>query len=478
MSLTADSPVHSSSSDDFAAFLDAELDSASDVSPDQHEVDNEEAEGEEEVEDEEGQDEDGGDGDDLDDGTSDSSRIKKRKAEVLEDAVYPQSSASRGEPAETSGASLALDICSHPGVMGGMCIRCGQKVENESGVAFGYIHKNLRLADDEIARLRDKDLKNLLRHKKLYLVLDLDHTLLNSTRLADISAEELYLKDQREVLPDALRSNLFKLDWIHMMTKLRPFVHTFLKEASSLFEMYIYTMGERPYALEMADLLDPGGIYFHSRVIAQGDCTQRHQKGLDVVVGQESAVLILDDTEAVWGKHKENLILMERYHFFTSSCRQFGLKCKSLSETKSDENEAEGALASVLKVLQQIHSLFFDPERRDNIMERDVRQVLKQVRKEILKGCKIVFTRVFPTQFQAENHHLWKLAEQLGATCSTEVDQSVTHVVSMDAGTDKSRWAVKEKKFLVHPRWIEAANYLWRKPPEENFPVYFTTKII
>ncbi|XP_070044723.1 RNA polymerase II C-terminal domain phosphatase-like 4 isoform X2 [Nicotiana tomentosiformis] len=379
------------------------------------------------------------------------------------------SSASRGEPAETSGASL--DICSHPGVMGGMCIRCGQTVENESGVAFGYIHKNLRLADDEIARLRDKDLKNLLRHKKLYLVLDLDHTLLNSTRLADISAEELYLKDQREVLPDALRSNLFKLDWIHMMTKLRPFVHTFLKEASSLFEMYIYTMGERPYALEMATLLDPGGIYFHSRVIAQGDCTQRHQKGLDVVVGQESAVLILDDTEAVWGKHKENLILMERYHFFTSSCRQFGLKCKSLSETKSDENEAEGALASVLKVLQQIHTLFFDPERRDNIMERDVRQVLKQVRKEILKGCKIVFTRVFPTQFQAENHHLWKLAEQLGATCSTEVDQSVTHVVSMDAGTDKSRWAVKEEKFLVHPRWIEAANYLWRKPPEENFPV-------
>lgn len=471
MSLTADSPVHSSSSDDFAAFLDAELDSASDVSPDQHEVENEEAEGEEEVEDEEGQDEDGGDGDDLDDGASDSSRIKKRKAEVLEDAVYPQSSASRGEPAETSGASLALDICSHPGVMGGMCIRCGQKVENESGVAFGYIHKNLRLADDEIARLRDKDLKNLLRHKKLYLVLDLDHTLLNSARLADISAEELYLKDQREVLPDALRSNLFKLDWIHMMTKLRPFVHTFLKEASSLFEMYIYTMGERPYALEMANLLDPGDIYFHSRVIAQGDCTQRHQKGLDVVVGQESAVLILDDTEAVWGKHKENLILMERYHFFTSSCRQFGLKCKSLSATKSDENEAEGALASVLKVLQQIHTLFFDPERRDNIMERDVRQVLKQVRKEILKGCKIVFTRVFPTQFQAENHHLWKLAEQLGATCSTEVDQSVTHVVSMDAGTDKSRWAVKEKKFLVHPRWIEAANYLWRKPLEENFLV-------
>ncbi|CAN4113195.1 unnamed protein product [Withania somnifera] len=256
-----------------------------------------------------------------------------------------------------------------------------------------------------------------------------------------------------------------------MMTKLRPYVHTFLKEASSLFEMYIYTMGERPYALEMANLLDPGCIYFHSRVIAQSDSTRRHQKGLDVVLGQESAVLILDDTEVVWGKHRENLILMDRYHFFTSSCRQFGLKCKSLSEQRSDENEAEGALASVLKVLQRIHSLFFDPEREDNIMERDVRQVLKTVRKEILKGCKIVFTGVIPIQCQPENHHYWRLAEQLGATFSTEVNESVTHVVSMNDKTEKSRQAVREEKFLVHPGWIEAANYLWRKPPEENFPV-------
>jgi len=69
---------------------------------------------------------------------------------------------------------------------------------------LSIIWQNLRLADDEVARLRDKDLKNLLRHKKLILVLDLDHTLLNSTRLADISAEESYLKDQREVLPGML----------------------------------------------------------------------------------------------------------------------------------------------------------------------------------------------------------------------------------------------------------------------------------
>lgn len=89
------------------------------------------------------------------------------------------------------------------------------------------------------------------------------------------------------------------LDSMHMMTKLRPFVHTFLKEASEMFEMYIYTMGDRPYALQMAKLLDPRREYFSGRVISRDDGTEKHQKGLDVVLGQESAVVILDDTENV-----------------------------------------------------------------------------------------------------------------------------------------------------------------------------------
>ena len=63
--------------------------------------------------------------------------------------------------------------------------------------------------------------------------------------------------------------------------------------------MYAYTMGEQFYALEMVKVLDPRTVYFSSSVISQADSTQRHQKGLDVVLGPKSAVLILDDTERV-----------------------------------------------------------------------------------------------------------------------------------------------------------------------------------
>ena len=43
-------------------------------------------------------------------------------------------------------------------------------------------------------------MKNPLRHKKLYLVPDLDHTLLNSTGLRAMTSKEEHLKSQTDSL--------------------------------------------------------------------------------------------------------------------------------------------------------------------------------------------------------------------------------------------------------------------------------------
>ena len=58
-------------------------------------------------------------------------------------------------------------------------------------------------------------------------------------------------------------------------------------------------MAERSYALEMANLLDPEHVYFSSKVLSQDNCTKKFQKGLDVLLGNESNVVVLDDTENV-----------------------------------------------------------------------------------------------------------------------------------------------------------------------------------
>ncbi|KAJ4779920.1 C-terminal domain phosphatase-like 4 [Rhynchospora pubera] len=455
MNLAAESPSSSCSSgstDDFAAFLENEIEAQIE---------------EEEIEEEHIEEED-------DDEIEIAEHSNKRRKVMDDESTDEESPLNTVDLANGQISNGGNVVCAHPIIIRNLCSHCGEFVEEAgSSVAFNYIHKDLRLGASEIEKLRKEDLKHLLKDKKLILVLDLDHTLINSSRMIDIIPDEQYLIKQVEEgkETDDPNQTLFQLGRYHMLTKLRPFVRTFLKEAKNMFEMYIYTMGERAYAMEIAKLLDPGDVYFPSKVICQSDCTTRNQKGLDVVLGADNLVIILDDTEHVWHKHKENLILMERYHYFASSMRQFSSGIKSLSEMKKDERESDGILATILSVLKRAHEMFFDPKIGIDLSSRDVRQILKLIRQDILEGCNIVFSRVFPSTVRAEEQPIWKLAEQLGATCLDDVDDSVTHVVAVVPNTQKAEWARDNNKFLVTPRWIEAANYLWQRQKEEDFAV-------
>lgn len=60
--------------------------------------------------------------------------------------------------------------------------------------------QGLRLSSPEIFRVRNADMKNKLSQKRLHLVLDLDHTLLNSTMLFHMTSEEDYLKSNADSL--------------------------------------------------------------------------------------------------------------------------------------------------------------------------------------------------------------------------------------------------------------------------------------
>ncbi|XP_002965594.2 RNA polymerase II C-terminal domain phosphatase-like 4 [Selaginella moellendorffii] len=447
------SPALSSASDDFALLLDSELAAESADEGSEPAANREEAE-------------------DLDDENEE--RRKRLRLDSASNSSCPP----------------------HPGFMWGVCIRCGVLKPNSepggsaSNVALKYIHEEFELAGDVLARVREDELRQVLGKRKLFLVLDLDHTLLNSARWMEVFPDETaYLEHTYMNVPEdkipALSNGapavagviqpggggLHRIHGMQLWTKLRPFAHKFLEEASKLFEMYVYTMGERMYAVTMAHLLDPTGKFFKGRVISQRDSTCRQTKDLDIVLGADSAVLILDDTEAVWPKHRANLIVMERYHFFQSSCRQFGLENPSLTKAERDESKDEGALANVLKVLQRIHSDFF-MESDDSRYTCDVRDITSVVRSEILSGCKLVFSRIFPTDcLEPELTPLWRLCVDLGAECVLAHDDSVTHVVALDRFTDKAKWAKEHRKFLVHPAWVEAAHSLWRRPNELEFPV-------
>ncbi|KAJ4721336.1 RNA polymerase II C-terminal domain phosphatase-like 4 [Melia azedarach] len=311
--------------------------------------------------------------------------------------------------------------CMHNTVLKGICIRCKKAVDNSHGSSFDFLLEGLRFSDNAVYLLKQRHTETLLKKRKLLLVLDLDHTL------------------------------------VHCL-KLRPYAQSFLEEASKMFEMHLCTIGSRLYAQKATKFLDPNSKYFSCRIIAFEDFERKASKNLNLVLGEERSIIIVDDTENVWGRHTENLITVSRYDYFTHK----GGVDKSYSEEKTDESESNGGLANILRVLKTVHGLFFD-----NSTNGDVPSLLAKIRGGILTGCTLLFRDVH------QDLPLMKSkAELMGATCTTEIDSSmiITHVVSSNAAkAEESRRAEQENLFLVHPKWIEAAYFLWSRQPEQDY---------
>ncbi|GAU14128.1 hypothetical protein TSUD_169530 [Trifolium subterraneum] len=318
----------------------------------------------------------------------------------------------------------------------------------------GYDEKQKAAIQRERTR-RLEEQNKMFAAKKLCLVLDLDHTLLNSAKFVEVDpVHDEILRKKEEQDREKPQRHLFRFPHMGMWTKLRPGVWNFLEKASKLFEMHLYTMGNKLYATEMAKVLDPKGVLFAGRVISRGDDAETvdtKSKDLEGVLGMESSVVIIDDSVRVWPHNKLNLIVVERYTYFPCSRRQFGLPGPSLLEIDHDERPDTGTLASSLGVIERIHQNFFASE---SLEEVDVRNILASEQRKILDGCRIVFSRIFPVgEANPHLHPLWQTAEQFGASCTNQIDDQVTHVVANSLGTDKVNWATSNGKFVVYPSW-------------------------
>ncbi|KAL0447275.1 UNVERIFIED_CONTAM: RNA polymerase II C-terminal domain phosphatase-like 3 [Sesamum latifolium] len=324
--------------------------------------------------------------------------------------------------------------------------------------------------DQQKAAIQRERARRLEEQKKMFAV----RKLCLFVEVDPLHDEMLRKKEEQD--REKPQRHLFRFPHMGMWTKLRPGIWNFLEKASKLYELHLYTMGNKYYATEMAKLLDPKGELFSGRVISRGDDGEPFDsddrvpksKDLEGVLGMESAVVIIDDSVRVWPHNKLNLIVVERYIYFPCSRRQFGLPGPSLLEIDHDERPEDGTLASSLSVIQRIHENFFAHQSLD---EADVRNILASEQRKILAGCRIVF-RVFPVgEANPHMHPLWQTAEQFGAVCINQIDEQVTHVVANSLGTDKVNWALSRGRFVVHPGWVEASALLYRRANEHDFAI-------
>ena len=336
-----------------------------------------------------------------------------------------------------------------------------------------YIHEGLTLSNSELDKAKREEKRRVLDEGKLTLILDLDHTLLNSTQFKELTQEQHDLlheciAHEQEELKEGEKPHLYCLRHMGFFTKLRPYAFEFLEAVSKICQPYVYTMGDKAYAKEMAKLLDPDGKIFHGRVISNNDSTSSHVKDLDIVLGGESSALIVDDTDRVWPQNRGNLIRLDRYHFFPHSAASFQQKGQSVMERAMvDEGEPGGnrpVLLDVLAVIESAHRSYFKHGGDNNGEEPDVRTLLvNPARSDLpLSGVKFMMSGVTSlAERSPERHPLRLLASTLGATFISSIERDgdeCTHVIARTAGTEKVKWAAQTKGRVrvVSPSWLNA----------------------
>ena len=147
-------------------------------------------------------------------------------------------------------------------------------------------------------------------------------------------------------------------------------------------------------------------------------------------------------------------------------------------------------------ILERIHTTFFaqfdemskgvDLSPATNIPTPDLKRIIPKMRQSVLKGAKIIFTGVIPTNMPPERSAEWNTARAFGATVHSTivpglnspnpklVVRATTHVVVGKPGTSKLKDARKTPGMkVVNSRWLWSCAERWRWLNEKLFPVEF-----
>ena len=114
-------------------------------------------------------------------------------------------------------------------------------------------------------------MRKALDSKKLFIILDLDHTLVHAT--VDMSGASLTMNDPEIDNTDV---RFVHNDRAPLAIKLRNHIFWFLFSLKDKYEFSIYTAGTELYGKQVASFIDPTGTVFSDRIYTRDD-----SKGID-----------------------------------------------------------------------------------------------------------------------------------------------------------------------------------------------------
>ncbi|CAM1503588.1 Fc.00g011790.m01.CDS01 [Cosmosporella sp. VM-42] len=230
---------------------------------------------------------------------------------------------------------LVEESCGHEVQIQGLCSLCGadmteinwaseEKDTDRAMINMTHDQTGLMVSENVAKKAEHDTQKRLLRQRKLSLVVDLDQTIIHACIEPTIGEWQRDTSNPNYEAVKDVRNFQLNDDGPRGLAsgctyyiKLRPGLAEFLEEVSHMYELHVYTMGTRAYALNIAKLVDPDRKLFGNRVISRdenGSITSKSLQRLFPV--STDMVVIIDDRADVWPMNRPNLIKVVPYDFF------------------------------------------------------------------------------------------------------------------------------------------------------------------
>ncbi|KOS22172.1 RNA polymerase II subunit A C-terminal domain phosphatase [Escovopsis weberi] len=230
---------------------------------------------------------------------------------------------------------MVEEACGHEVQIQGLCSLCGADMTETNWASeerdtdramINMTHDQTGLmVSRNVAKKAEHDAqRRLLRQRKLSLVVDLDQTIIHACIEPTVGE---WQRDKMNPNHDAVKDvKSFQLNddgprgiasGCTYYIKLRPGLMEFLEVVSSMYELHVYTMGTRAYALNIARIVDPDKKLFGNRVISRDENGSITAKSLQRIFPVSTdMVVIIDDRADVWPMNRPNLIKVVPYDFF------------------------------------------------------------------------------------------------------------------------------------------------------------------
>lgn len=230
---------------------------------------------------------------------------------------------------------MVEESCGHEVQIQGLCSLCGadmteinwateERDTDRAMINMTHDQTGLMVSENVAKKAEHDTQKRLLRQRKLSLVVDLDQTIIHACIEPTVGE---WQRDPTNPNHDAVKHvRAFQLNddgprglasGCTYYIKLRPGLAEFLEEIATMYELHVYTMGTRAYALNIAKIVDPDKKLFGNRVISRdenGSITSKSLQRLFPV--STDMVVIIDDRADVWPMNRANLIKVVPYDFF------------------------------------------------------------------------------------------------------------------------------------------------------------------